>query len=62
MSSVKGRGRGGGGQSRGRGGPGRGQGRGDVLAPRRADTTNRYKHVTTVGVQDLTVAKLPNGD
>ena len=68
VSSVEGRGRGGGG--RGHGGPGRGRGRGDPwgrgradgLALRRADTTNRSKHVTTVGGQALSVAKLPNGD
>ena len=60
MSSVEGRGRGSGG--RGRGGLGRGQGRGDSLALRRADTTNRSKHVTTASGQALSVAKLPNGD
>ena len=62
VSSVEGCGRGGGGCGRGRGGTGRGQGRGDGLAPCRADTTNRSKHVTTVGGQALRVAKLPNGD
>ena len=39
VSSVDVRGRGGGGRGHGRGGTGRGQGRGDILAPRRADTT-----------------------
>ena len=62
MSSVKGRGRGSGGRGRGRGGPGRRRGRGDVLAPRRSDTTNCSKHVSTSGRQALRVAKLPNGD
>ena len=62
MSSVEGRGRGGGGRGHNRGGTVRGQGRGDSLAPRRADTTNRSKHVTTVGGQALSVAKIPNGD
>ena len=51
-----------GGRGRGRGGPGRGRGRGDGLVPRRADTTNRSKRVTTVSGQDMSVAKLPNGD
>ena len=68
MSSVKGRGRGGGG--RGKVVPGRGQGcgdpwgrgRADGLALHRADTTNRSKHVTIVGGQALSIAKLPNGD
>ena len=40
----------------------RGRGRGDGLALLRADTTNRSKHVTTVGGQALSVANLPNGD
>ena len=62
MSSVEVCGRGGGGRGRCRRGPGRGRGHGDGLAPRRADTTNCSKHVTTVGGQDLSVAKLPNGD
>ena len=62
VSSVEGRGRGSGGCGRGRGGPGRGLGRGDSLAPRRADTTNRSKHVTIADGQALSVAKLPNGD
>ena len=62
MSSVQGRGRGSGEFGRGRGGPGSGRGRGDGLAPRRADTTNRSKHVTTVGGQALSVSKIPNGD
>ena len=60
--SVEGRGRGGGGRGRGRSGPEKGRGRGDGLAPRRADTTNCSKHVTTVGGQALSVAKLPKGD
>ena len=62
MSSVEGRGRGSGGRGCGRGGPGRGRDRGDILAPRRADTTNRSKHVTTAGGQALSVAKILNGD
>ena len=70
VSYVEGRGRGHGDHGRGRGGPGRGQGRGDPwglgrvdgLALRCADTTNRSKHVTTVGGQALIVAKLPNGN
>ena len=62
VSSVEGRGRGGGGRGRGRSGPGRGRGRGDGLAPRRADTTNHSKHVTTVGGQALSAPKLPNKD
>ena len=32
------------------------------MAPRRADTTNRSKHVTIADGQALSVAKLPNGD
>ena len=59
--SVEGRGCGGGGCGRGCCGLGRGRGRVDGLAPRRPDTTNRSKHVTTVGGQPLRVAKLPNG-
>ena len=70
VSSIEGRGSGGGGRGRDRGGPGRGRGRGDSwgrrradgLALRRADNTNRSKHVTTVGGQALSFAKLPNED
>ena len=62
VSSVEGRGHINGGRGRGRGGPGRGRGQGDGLAPRRADTTNRSKYVTTAGGQALSVAKLPNRD
>ena len=62
VSSVEGRGRGGGGCGRGRGGPGKGRGCGNGLAPRRAETTNRSNHVTTVGGQALRISKLPNGD
>ena len=32
------------------------------MAPRHDDTTNRSKHVNTAGGQDLSFAKLPNGD
>ena len=70
VSSVEGRGRGGGDRGRGRGGPVRGRGRGDpwgrgranCLALSRAEINNLSKHVTTVGGQALSVAKLPNGD
>ena len=56
MSPVEGHERRGGGSGRGRGGLGRGRGRSDGLAPRRADTTDRSKHVTKVGGQALSVA------
>ena len=62
VSSVEVHGRGSGGRGRGRGGPGRGRGSGDGLSPRRSDTTNCSKHVTTDGGHTLSVAKLPNGD
>ena len=62
VSSVEGRGSGSGGRGRGRGGPGRGQVQGDGLSLRRADTTNRSKHVNTADGHALTIAKLPNGD
>ena len=62
VSSVKGSGRGSGGRGHGRAGPGRGRGQCDGLSTRRADTTNRSKHVNTADGHALSVAKLPNRD
>ena len=64
VSSVEGRGRrnGGRGHGRGRSGPGRARCRGDGLASCHAESTNRFKHVTTADGQALSIAKLPNED